>query len=153
MDLLLPRLGVLVRPDALSAPIKLDEEVELLAAGRVQFKGTIRTKKNIGADAKLERVFAVKMCQADGPPAGGDKGMDDEVGQAVRVVMVPNGYFGEVSFGGRNGVLAVEEPKAEGRQPVSSPEDCPGWRWRRARSVPSRPRGACEGGPGRRGHS
>ncbi len=118
LDLLLPRIGVLVRPDTLSTAIKLDEEVELLAAGRVQFKGTIGTKKNIGADAKLERVLAVEMYQAYGPPASGDKGMDDEVGQAVRVVMVPNGYFGEVPLGGRNGMLAVEEPKAEGRQPV-----------------------------------
>ena len=87
-DLLLPRVGVLLRPHALGAPVKLDEKVELLAAGRVQFKGAVGAKKNVGADTKLERVLAVEVRQSDGAPMGGDERMDDEVGQAVRVVMV-----------------------------------------------------------------
>ena len=84
----------------------------------MQFKGAVGAKENVGTDTKLQRVLAVEVRQPDGTPVGGDERMDDKVGQAVRVVVVCDRHLGKVPLRGRSGVLAVEESKAEGRQPV-----------------------------------
>ena len=149
-DLPLPTVGVLVGSDPLGAVVQFDEEVELLPVGRVEFEGAVG-KEVLLADWS-RRVFSrEKFVQGDAPAMGGDDGMDDELGQAVRVVVMGNADLGEVPLRGRLGVLAVEQAVTRAASACSSRAIRRGWRWHRSTGAPSRRRGVFAGGPERCG--
>ena len=94
-NLPLPTVGVLVGADSLRAVVQFDEEIELLPVTGVQLEGAIGKQVLLG-NLEPQGVLPGELLHFDALPMGGDQRMDDELGEAVRVVLVGEGDFVEV---------------------------------------------------------
>jgi len=111
-DLLLPGIGVLVGSHAFGPIVEFDEEIELPAVSCVDLEHGVRVGDG-PVHGQGECVLAVEVLEDDGTSVGRGERVDKELREAKGVVVTRDVYLGEVTLGGRNGVLAMEEAKAK----------------------------------------
>lgn len=111
----LPTVGVPVGAHSLGSVVELNDEGELASVGSVEIEGAVG-EEGLRADGESKRVLTREVDHAYRGSAGGKGGVDDELGQGVRVVMPGDANLREVAPGGRGGTVPVEEAVSEGRE-------------------------------------